>query len=120
MSIPIPNLQLTGGNFQDCEGSVLANGYLLFQLTHDENFTPEGVQVCANPRVVVYLDSTGNVPASPITLVYSNDLMTPAGSMYKIRAFKADGTEAWANPQYFSFPASPDPLDLGTLLPVNP
>lgn len=115
-----PNLQIEGGSFVDLEGNPVANGYLLFTLSHDGNDPTADVQVCAGLKVKVGLNSSGSVPSSPAVLIYSNDQILPANSFYNIRCFKADGTEAWASSQNFSLTASPNPLDLGSLTPVNP
>ena len=40
--------------------------------------------------------------------------------MYYVRCFKADGTEAWASPQIWSFIATPNPIDLGNVVPASP
>jgi hypothetical protein len=115
-----PNLQIELGNFVDMEGSPLSNGYLLWELSHDERYSVSNSQIVAGLKIRVTLDTSGNVPTNPATLIYSNDVLTPAGSFYTVRAFKSDGTEAWKSPQYFQLNASPNPLDLGTLVPVNP
>ncbi len=115
-----PNLQVSGGLFQDSEGAPLNAGYLLWQLSHDERYATANSQIVAGLKFKMTLNSSGSVPASPATLIYSNDVLTPSGSFYIVRAFKSDGTEAWAFPQYFQLTSSPNPLDLGTLVPVNP
>jgi hypothetical protein len=116
----VPNLKVFGGAFQDFEGNLLVGGYLLWTLSHDEQYSVNNSQIVAGLKIRMTLDSNGNVPSNPATLIYSNDVLTPAGSFYTVRAFKADGTEAWAFSQNFQLTASPNPLDLGTLVPVNP
>ncbi len=115
-----PNLQVKLGNFVDMEGNPLSNGYLLWELSHDEQYSVSNSQVVAGLKVRMTLDTSGNVPTNPPTLIYSNDVLAPTGSFYTVRAFKSDGTEAWKAPQYFQLNASPNPLDLGTLIPLNP
>jgi hypothetical protein len=115
-----PNLQLKGGNFQDSEGNVLNLGYLLFELSHDENYSVGPSQIVAGLKIRVLLDANGNIPLSPATFVYSNDVLTPANSFYTVRAFKADGTKAWSSSQIWILAATPNPLDVGTIVPTNP
>ncbi len=114
------NLQIQGGNWQDAEGNVLNLGYLLFELSHDELYSVGNSQIVAGLKFKVNLNSSGSIPANPATLIYSNDVLTPANSYYIVRAFKSDGTEAWASPQLWSFSSSPNPFDLGTQVPYNP
>ena len=116
----VPNLQIQAGGFTDFEGNPLNAGYLLMQLSHDECYAVGPNQVVGGLKIQVNLNSTGNIPTSPATLVWSNDVLTPSGSYYIVRAFKSDGTEAWASPQYWTLAASPDPLDVGTIVPTNP
>ena len=116
----VPNLQIENGGFTDFEGNPLALGYLLMQLSHDECYAIGPNQVVGGLKLTINLNSTGNIPTSPATLVWSNDVLTPSGSYYIVRAFKADGTEAWASPQYWTLAASPDPLDVGGIVPTNP
>jgi hypothetical protein len=115
-----PNLQIEGGNFQDAEGNVLALGYLIWELSHDENFSAGPSQIVAGLKLKVSLNSSGSVASSPAVMIYSNDVLTPTGSFYIVQAYKADGTQAWADQQFFSFTSSPNPIDLGTLAPLNP
>lgn len=115
-----PNLTLKNGGFTDFEGNPLASGYLLLQLSHDESYSVGPNQVVGGLKLQINLDANGNIPVSPATLVYSNDVLTPSGSVYYVRAFKADGTEAWASPQIWNLAASPNPLDVGTIAPLSP
>jgi len=115
-----PNLQIENGGFTDFEGNPLVDGYLIMQLSHDENFSAGPNQVVAGLKKQIVLNSTGNIPTSPATLVWSNDVLTPGGSFYIVMAYKADGTQAWADQQYWTLLSSPDPLDVGTIVPTNP
>lgn len=115
-----PNLQIEGGNFQDAEGNVLNLGYLLLELSHDENYSIGPAQIVGGLKFRVSLNSSGSIPASPAVMIYSNDVLTPGGSFYIVRAFKSDGTEAWAAPQFWTFTSTPNPIDVGTIVPTNP
>lgn len=111
--------RIENGGFTDFEGNPLALGYLLMQLSHDEQYpTGTNVQVVAGIKIRVPLDSNGNVAGT--VSVAANDQMLPASSYYIVMAYAADGTEAWSNPQYWQILSSPSPFDLGTLVPANP
>lgn len=115
-----PNVVLINGGFTDFEGSPLDMGYLVMALSHDEQYTVGLNQVVAGLKLRIALDSNGNIPASPATKVFANDAMLPSGSFYIVRAFKADGTEAWASEQFWTILSSPSTLDVGTIVPTNP
>lgn len=115
-----PNLQLIGGQFQDCEGNVLALGYLDIQLSHDAEVFTIPCQVVSGYKLRITLNSSGSIPSSPAVLVWSSDILQPGGTYYIVMAYKSDGTQAWSNPQYWSLASSPDPLDVGTIIPSNP
>jgi hypothetical protein len=114
------NLQIIGGGFQDAEGNLLVNGYLLFELSHDELYSAGNSQIVAGLKFRVNLNTVGSISANPAVFIYANASLTPSGSYYLVRAFKADGTEAWASPQMWVFAATPNPFDLGTQVPANP
>jgi hypothetical protein len=115
-----PNLQLKGGNFQNGSGTAAAGGSLLFQLSHDEQYTTGPSQVVAGQKFTVTLDGSGNIPISPAFKVYSNDTLLPSGSFYYVRLFDSSGGEVWAAPQFWALTASPNPLDVGSIIPSNP
>lgn len=118
MATPAGMVQVTGGNFQDCEGAVLANGILLVELSHDENLASPATQVVGGLKRTIVLNNTGNIASNPPTYLFNNSLLTPSNSYYIVRAFKSDGTEAWRSFQYWQL--STDPTDVGTLIPYNP
>jgi hypothetical protein len=115
-----PNLQLEGGNFQSAAGAAVAKGTLLFTLSHDEEYVAGSSQIVSGEKFSVTLDSNGNIPASPPFLVYSNDTLLPGGSYYIVILYDATGAQVWANPQFWSLASTPDPLDVGTIVPSNP
>src|SRR5579863_10504856 len=115
-----PNLQIEGGQFQDFEGNALALGYLVVQLSHDAEVISVPCQVVSGYKLRINLNSAGSIPASPATLVWSADVLQPGGTYYVVMAYKADGTQAWSNPQFWSLASTPDPLDVGTIVPSNP
>jgi hypothetical protein len=115
-----PNVTLTGGGFTDFEGSPLNLGYLIMQLSHDEQYTVGPNQVVAGLKLKILLDANGNIPVSPATKAFANDAMLPSGSFYIVQAYKADGTQAWADQQFWTILSSPSTIDVGTIVPTNP
>jgi len=116
----MPDLQIYGGNFQDLEGNPLNKGYLLLELSHDESATNASSQTVAGLKLRITLDSMGSIPLIPATNVWSSTALLPSGSFYIVRCFKSDGTEAWAVPQYWTLVSTPNPLNVGTIVPSNP
>ena len=92
--------QLTGGNFTDSEGNVLANGYLTFQLSQDGNVAGVG-NLCSGVEVTIQLDSTGNVagvsstPSVPNQYIWANANISPINTFYKVTGYTAAGQKAW-------------------------
>ncbi|MGA7401143.1 MAG: hypothetical protein WBW38_14045 [Candidatus Sulfotelmatobacter sp.] len=112
-----PN-QIIGGNFQDFEGNVLANGYLTMQLSHDaEESVGPGQVVAGFPRRVP-LDANGNIAGT--VLLWPNDQLNPANTYYIVNAYRHDGTLAWAAPQFQTVTTSPSPFNVGVWIPNNP
>ncbi len=107
--------QISGGAFQDNEGNPLVNGYLLFQLNHDETVNTN-TQVCAGRIIKIPLDSSGNVVVSPSYSLWPNDVILPAGSFYFVSAYTASGQLVWG-PSAQSVLSSPTPFDTGTWIP---
>ena len=96
--------QLTGGNFTDSEGNVLANGYLTFQLSQDGNVAGVG-NLCSGITVKIQLDSTGNVAGVSSTPPVSNQYLwananiSPINTFYKVKGYTAAGQRAWGRNQ---------------------
>jgi len=109
---------LTGGGFTDAASNVLANGYLLFYLSHDEQETQGPSQVVAGLPVQINLDNNGNVVVG--SQIYANDQMSPSGSYYTVFAYTNDGRKAWAYPQYITVTSSSPPFNLSGIFPTNP
>jgi len=116
--MPTPNLILSGGAFEDLEGNPLANGYLIMELSHDANYSAGPYQITAGIKLKIQLDASGNI--NPTVQVWSNDILTPAGSYYTVTAYKSDGTQAYRNSQFWVLAASPSPLNVATIVPTNP
>lgn len=110
---------LTSGAFQDAAGNVLSNGYLVFELSHDELDTTTGAQICAGLLRTATLDNTGSI-AGTFT-IENNDTMTPAGSFYTVMAHRSDGVKAWRSVQYVQVVSTSSPFNLSTgLTPSQP
>jgi hypothetical protein len=107
--------QIIGGSFQDFQGNVLANGYLILQLSHDEGETVDPGIVAAGLPLRVALDASGNVAGT--VSVWPNDQLSPADSYYTVNAYRRDGAIAWLSPQNQTIPSSPSPFNVGTWIP---
>lgn len=98
--MPATKTQLIGGSFQDSEGNVLANGYLLMHLSQDENISGVG-NICSGIEIKIILDSDGNVasststPTAPDQLVWANDIMEPVNAYYRVTGYTAKGQPAF-------------------------
>jgi hypothetical protein len=86
-------VQLLNGNFQDAEGNVLANGYLIFELNQDSNVN--GINICAGITIKIQLDANGNVVTSPQQDIWGNDALSPVNSYYRVTGYTAEGQPAW-------------------------
>jgi len=107
--------QIVGGVFQDSEGNVLANGYLIFVLSQD-GIVNTSTRVCAGYEIRVPLNSSGSVASSPVQNLWPNDVLTPSGTFYTVSAYTASGQLVWGpNPQ--SVLHTPSPFDIGTWVP---
>lgn len=110
--------QITGGAFQDLEGSVLANGYLTMQLSHDEQESVDPGNVIGGSTRRIPLDANGNINGT--VYVWPNDQLNPASSYYIVNAYRRDGVQAWLSPQYQTVTSSPSPFNVGAWVPNNP
>jgi hypothetical protein len=116
--------QLTGGNFQDSEGNILANGYLKFKLSQDSSVTGVG-NIASGVEITITLDSNGNVASSTSTppaanqSIWSNTVLLPVNTFYRVTGFTAQGQPAWGpnNQQVTSGGTGGGTFDLGTWIP---
>jgi hypothetical protein len=113
-------VQLIGGEYQDSEGNVLADGYLILRLNQDSVVNTS--QVCAGIDIKIQLDSDGNVasststPPAPDQFVWGNDQLTPINSFYKISGFANNGQPSWG-PNNCQIIGDGGTFDMGTITP---
>jgi hypothetical protein len=104
-------VQLTGGGFQDPEGSLLVDGYLLMTLSQDANVG--GVNICSGIEIKIQLDASANAVAGQF--VWGNDVLLPVNTFYRVIGYTAQGQPAWGpNNQTIQGSTS---FDLGTWIP---
>ena len=103
--------QISGGNFQDCAGGILAAGYILFRLNTDAS---DGVnQISAGIITRATLDSNGSI--SGIVNLWPNDQISPA-TVYIIKAYTNAGQLSWQSENVI--PSGVGSFDLGNLIPL--
>ena len=92
--------QLLGGTFQDCNGSVLAYGYLTLKLSQDGNVSGVG-NICSGVTITIQLDANGNVGSStsptPVAdqYVWANSNISPINTYYKVTGYTQEGQRAF-------------------------
>lgn len=107
-------VQLIGGKFQDPEGNLLINGYLLMVLSQDGTVAGVG-SICSGIEIKIQLDSSASVSTSPTQSVWGNDAILPVNTYYKVTGYTAAGQPAWGpNIQQV---VGAGPFDVGTWIP---
>ena len=113
---------IVGGGFQNSSGYPISLGTLTFTLGHDSNVctlgSPSGMQITAGQTIKFKLDMNGNL--CPGQYLWTNDVLTPAGSYYTVTAFDSNGIQVWTSPQQFYFQPYSPTIDIGTLTPLVP
>lgn len=99
--------QITGGGFQTPSGEPLAFGYLLMRLNTDATTGVD--QICAGRIVNIPLDAFGNILGT--ILIWPNDILSPANTVYVTQAFSAAGLKVWESE--LSIPSGATPFSLG-------
>lgn len=112
-------IQITGGLYQNFEGAPLANGYLIVQLSHDGQETVDPGLINGYPKIQINLDSNGNIPVSPATMIWPNDQILPSGTFYTVSGYAADGTLVFG-PQTWSLTSGTSPYNIANIVPSNP
>lgn len=135
----MPVNKIIGGSFMDSAGNPLSNGRLEFELKGLQGIgvTPSAVEgtviaICGDTVVELPLDENGDVnPESQF--LWPNDVILqaslgsiasgfpqgPTPSYYLLSAYSASGELAWG-PNAVYIPSSPNPFNLGDLIPSNP
>lgn len=111
----VSKVQLTGGNFQDGEGNVLADGYLLLQLSQDALVT--GVaQIGSGVAVKIKLNSSGSIDTTVAQSVWGNDQLSPPNTFYTVTGYTSKSQLAWG-PNYQQVIGNGGTFDVGTWVP---
>lgn len=102
LEIVIPACQRTqifGGPFLDFEGNVIASGRVRFQISYDCQSCDHN-QVSSGLDVFITLDSSGNIPTSPVFLLWPNANLTNANKAitYLMTVFAASGQLIYQRP----------------------
>jgi hypothetical protein len=87
----VAKVELTGGNFQDAEGNVLALGYLKMRLSQDSEVNDS--MIASGVEITINLDASGNAVAGQY--VWGNDVLLPINSYYTVTGYTAQGQPAW-------------------------
>ena len=106
--------QLIGGLFQDANGVVLNAGYLIFELSQDEQVNGN-TAVAAGIKIKINLASTGSISTSPAQYIWANNDLLPINSFYTVSGYTAAGQLAWG-PNYQQV-TSGTTFDVGTWVP---
>jgi hypothetical protein len=113
----IPLVQLIGGGYSDFLGNPLANGYLVMKIEPNLEVYTAGEEILEGGiSFRIKLDANGD--CLPAQYVFSNSVLNP-GSVYRVRAFAADGTTASA-PQYFTVPSMSATYNISNWVPESP
>ena len=105
-------VELIGGNFQDAEGNLLANGYLTMVLSADSEVNDS--MICSGLQLNISLDGTGNVIGGQN--VWGNDQLLPVNSYYIVTAYSANGQTVWG-PNNQQVIGNGGTFDTGTWVP---
>jgi hypothetical protein len=91
---------LTGGAFQDSNGTPLSYGYLTLKLSQDGNVAGVG-NICSGVTITIQLDVNGNVGSStsptPVANQYAwaNANISPTNTFYKVTGYTQEGQRAF-------------------------
>ena len=111
---------LQGGGFVDALNNPIAFGYLDFELSITDA-SVSGVSISQH-TTRVFLDASGNVASSPSQTLFANDVLSPAGTFYRVSAFTASGQRVWGtnNQLVTSGGVGSGSFNLGTWIPNVP
>lgn len=109
-------IELTG-NFQNFDGTPLANGYLVFELSQPSSVQGPSVAgvayICNGIKIRINLDADGNVIVGQN--LWGNDAISPTGTYYSVTGYTAQGQPVYG-PNYQTVTGS-GTFDIGTWVP---
>jgi hypothetical protein len=110
-------ITIQGGSYQNADGTRIAGGKLVLQLSHDARTKTTPSHVVYAFQKIIILDASGNAPA---TQIYSNAELDPDGTCYNVNLFSAAGAHLWARQQAWVFSQDAgSTVDLATLTPAS-
>jgi hypothetical protein len=107
--------QVYNGMWQNAAGTRFANGTAYFALSQDASVS--GSAQISDQEVSFALDSTGSIPLSANAKLWTNDALTPSGTVYAVRVEDFTGNQIWG-PQNFSIVGA-GPINLATFSPAS-
>jgi hypothetical protein len=114
----MPGATITGGGFQDCEGNLVSGGVLTLELnTVCTDLATGTFQICPGDVVAYSLDANGNILGTQY--VWSNDLLSPKGTFYRMIVYTSKGQLAWG-PNFLRLISVSGVVNLNLLVPDNP
>lgn len=102
---------ITGGAFQDAQGTVLVSARLVLRLSADALIT--GVGQLAPKEVQFVTDASGNVDGD----IWFNSQLSPSGTVYEATLFDSSGARVWG-PENWSLTGS-SPINVNTITPSS-
>lgn len=106
--------QVIGGSFTDSYGAPLAGGKVVFSLSYDSEVSCTAAQICSGVSVSVTLDSTGNIPSSPVFSLWPNDILVNLinSTFYYMTVYSSQGEQILNT--HILVPTSSSPWNVGT------
>jgi len=104
-----------GGCWQNASSNRFADGTAYFALSQDASVS--GSAQVSDQEVSFALDSTGSIPLSANAKLWTNDALTPSGTVYAVRVEDVTGNQIWG-PQNFSIVGA-GPINLATFSPAS-
>ncbi len=117
----VGKIQIYGGDFQSFEGTPLALGTLVVQLSHDAQELVNPGLLTGAPKITIALDNTGNIPLSANVMIWPNDqLYTGGGSTYyTVWGYDSTGVFVYG-PQFWVLISAVSPYNIAGQIPSNP
>ena len=109
--------QVTGGEWQDAEGNVLALGTVVCEVSGDAQLSSSAGELCAGIKVILQLDSTGSVSVASNQSLWPTDQMNPSNITYTVWVYAANGELSWGPNYGLTVPSGAGTFDLDTWVP---